>query len=344
MPFTPEEEVEYLKTTFGVEDKAAIIEKVAGFDDFSTRFSTLQTKLGAATADELPTKLDELAARAAEPKVNPYKSEFAKAVDDVWEKGITDPTALKEVVNFFDVDADKMDGQTAIKLSKKIQNKWDDSKANLYYNSNFVIDPTDETIEDKVKLEVEEKLIREEQGARAFLKNYIGKKFEVPVDAARQQQDENKRQLTDFWTGKAPSIVSQFKELKGERISKIPNGEKGEVELKAEYGFTIPDNDLKEITNLAVQVAVNSGVPNTEEGAKQVGDWVREFAESKYRNQLAEKRSDAQETKFIEFMQNEFHNNGQVKGGQFQNRSEQPVDGSREDVIYKKAAAVRKTN
>lgn len=302
-------EAEYLKSEFGIEDKTAIKERLTKFDETTTNFNNLQTKF-----NEIEPEYNKLKETPA--TVLPYKTEAGKYVDELYSKGVTN---LKEIIQWHDVDpadSTKMSDETAIKLAAKLGNKgWEDKHADAFYASKFVVDDTDPTITDTHKTLIEADKIKAAQESRNFLSQYIGKQFTPPVDEQRALIEEKQKQALDFWNKQIPSIVSQSNNVSGEAEFKLM-GSKGEQSEKLPYSYVVPADSLKAITDNAVRIASAQGIANTEEGMKQVSAFIKQSVWASHGDAIVAAALQAQQNRFMDFVQTEFHNAQPAGGGQ----------------------------
>jgi hypothetical protein len=233
------------------------------------------------------------------------------------------------------VDPEKLDDETAIKMAAKIRSpKLESKHIEAQYRKDFYVDPEDVTIDDTQKNLVEANRIQRAADDKQFLKGYINKQFNPPVDTSRAAAEQAAQAAVQYWQAQAPSIATGLKDISDEIKFNVV-GTKGEEALSAKYSFSVPENDLTELTNRAIQAAVKAGVPQNEEGKKAVQQHVAELVQAKYGRQMLQSALAAQQTEFISYMQREFHNAG-APGGGGQGGGGQGGPKTREDVIMDK--------
>lgn len=297
-------ETEYLTKEFGIADKEAIKASLTEFPTIKQTLTDLQTRWTPEVEQEYNTL-------KTTPPVAPYKTEEAKYVDDLAAKGIS----LKTIAQYIDVDPEKMEDTQAIKLATKLQNKgWEDKHVEADFQSKFIVDDTDPSVTDTYKTLIDANRIKAAQESKAFLKEFIGKQFTAPVDTTANAQAQAVQKATDFWTAQSTSLVAPLSKVSGETELKLPGG-KGEVATKVPYTFSVPENSLKEITANAVRLAAHNGIPNTEEGVKQVQNFIQQSIFAKHGHEITAIALQEQQNKFIDFITAEFHNGTPPKAG-----------------------------
>lgn len=295
-------EAEYLRTHFGIEDREQIRTRLTDFETLNTNYTSTKTELDTLKPayEQVKSQWDTL-------------PEEARYVADLRSKGVTIP--LKEIIQYHDMDPEKMDDESVIKLATKLRTPGLENKhIEAQYRNEFSLDPEDVTITDDQRNLIESKRIQKAADDKQFLKNYINRQFTPPVDNSRAEAERQATEATQYWQAQAPSIVSGMKDI-SEQIEFTTAGSKGEEKLTANYSFAIPDNDLAEITNRAIQAAVKAKVPNNEEGRIAVQQHIAELVEAKFGRQIRQAALRAQQTEMINFIQREFHNAGGTGGG-----------------------------
>lgn len=297
-------ETEYLTKEFGIADKDAIKANLTELPTIKQTLTDLQTRWTPEVEQEYKTLKET-------PPVAPYKTEEAKYVDELAAKGIS----LKTIAQYIDVDPEKLDDTTAIKLATRLKNKgWEDKHVEADYQSKFIVDDTDPSVTETHKTLIDANRIQAAQDSKAFLKEFIGKQFTAPVDTSAAAKQEQFNKAAEFWTTQAPSLVAPVSKVSGETELTLPGG-KGEVITKVPYTFTVPENSLKEITDNAVRIAAANGIPNTEAGAKQVQAFIQQSVFAKHGSEITAAALREQQNKFVDFITAEFYNGTPPKAG-----------------------------
>lgn len=303
-------ETEYLTKEFGIADKEAIKANLEAFPTIKQTLTDLQARWTPEVEQEYQTL-------KITPPVAPYKTEEAKYVDELAAKGVS----LKTIAQYIDVDPEKMDENSAIKLALKLKNSaagWEDKHVEAEFQTKFTVDDTDPSVTDTHKILIDANRKTAAQESKAYLKEFIGKQFTAPVNTTAEAQAQAVQKATDFWTAQSTSLVAPLSKVSGETELKLPGG-KGEVATKVPYTFSVPENSLKEITANAVRLAAHNGIPNTEEGVKQVQSFIQQSIFAKHGHEITAIALQEQQNKFIDFITAEFHNGTPPKaGGGFQ--------------------------
>lgn len=250
------------KSEFGDVDIATVKERYSQFDTVYKENETLKS------ATQVPT----------------YKTEGGKQIDEWLAKGVK----LETIARFGNIkDATELAGEQAIKLKMEIENPtWDASIIDAYYKQQYKHE-ADELKSDEINA-MEETLkrgavLKAEAEAKGFLKDYLGKQFNpsVELDTTAQAKQEAIAKASQFWTGQANVISNATKQVTTELRFKVM-GEKGQEEVTLPVNYVVPEAELKQLTDFALQSAVNGGVELTEKGVASVNDYVQGLVWAKY--------------------------------------------------------------
>lgn len=236
------------------------------------------------------------------PPVPTYKTEGGKQIDEWLAKGVK----LETIARFSNVKPEEVNGEQAIKLKMEIENpSWTPDIINAYYQTTYNHTPNDLLSEEENALQENLKkgaMLKAESESKAYLTEYLGKQFNPSevVDATAKQREEALVQASQFWGAQAPVLSNAVKQISQELSFKVM-GEKGEEEVKLPVNFIVPENDLKQLTDFALQSATRSGVELTEKGLQEVKAYTQQliwakFGESIVRSAVQDALSKQQES------------------------------------------------
>lgn len=234
------------------------------------------------------TILPEYETLKAQPPVSPYKTEGGKQIDEWLAKGVK----LETIARFNNVKPETLNTEEAIKLKMEIENPaWSRDIIDAYYQTTYKHVADDLKSEEINALEAKIKegaVLKAEAEAKAFLTDYLGKQFNPSevMDATAKQREEAATKAGQFWTGQSAVLSNAVKGLNQEFKLKVM-GEKGEQEVKLPFSFSVPEAEQKQLLDYALNSAVQSGVELTENGIKQVTDFVRGTLWAKYGESIA---------------------------------------------------------
>lgn len=246
------------KEVFGDADVNTVKEKFSQFDNVYKEYSELKSK----------------------PPVAPYKTPGIEKIDEWMSKGVK----LETITRFSELTPEKLSEDEAIKLAEEIRNpQWQKRHIEADFNSKYNYTPDDLLSEEENQIRqdlVEARKLKAAAEAKEFLQDYLGKQFNPSgvLEAEQQTKKAESEKLNSFWTSQA-SVLSNTK-ISDELKIKV-NGSKGEEEIKLPFSYSVPENDLKEITDFAIQTAIAAGVQPTEEGMRQVQGYINELVWAK---------------------------------------------------------------
>lgn len=246
------------KETFGDATPETVKEKFSQFDTIHTEYEQLKTR---------PT----------------YRTDAGKQIDEWLDKGVK----LETIAKFSSVKPEELTDDQAIKLRAEIENpKWEAKHIEADFRSKYT-HTADELVADEINQThadlKEGAKLRDAAAAKAFLADYLNKQLNPSgeLEAVKQKQAEAKSALSQGWVNNSSVLQSSVKEVKDELVFKVPT-EKGEEEVKLPYSYAVPENDLKQLTDFAIQTAVNQGIQPTQEGAKQVTEYLQGLIWAKF--------------------------------------------------------------
>lgn len=275
---------------------AELAEKANKVSEFEGKVGELETKYNS-TLNEFNTYKET---------VKPVANEFVAHIDSLARKGL-DKNQIKEAINYIDLDPETMKPEEVVKTAYKFRTPGvQDNHAEAYYRSKFYVDPDDESVDEQTKVLKEAELITSANADRAFLKDFIGKKFTAPVDVQRQEMEQKTNKLTTFWSAQLPEIVKNSRKIEGTATFTLPGG-KGPVEAKADYAFELPEERISEYQSQFLQSAVRGGVADNEEGVKQMSDFVKQRIIADNFKGIQEAERIATNNMFVDFMVREFN-------------------------------------
>lgn len=307
-------EEQYLETNFGVktlDEAKTLVEKgknpagneeiVTELKQYKEKFTELETSFGT-------TQAELTALKNAPPTVQPYKHEISKFTDSLVDKGLNSEQIV-EALKWSGVDLDKMPVEDKIKLAYKLQNPgWNDNHANANFIKNFGVEADADDNEKTLK---EAELLQAANKSNEFLKDFIGKKFEVTPDATKEQRNAaliaQKKELESHWSAKTPSIVKDLGKLERTAILKLP-GTTGKVEdIEVKYSYQIPDNDLSELSTNMTKTAVSNLYPSTQEGEQELIKLGTNVVTAKYADKLLDNQLLATTNAFMSWLKTNFN-------------------------------------
>lgn len=246
------------REVFGDADVNTVKEKFSQFDNVYKEYADLKSN----------------------PPIAPYKTPGIDQIDEWMSKGVK----LETITRFSQLTPEKLNEDEAIKLAEEIKNpQWQKRHIDADFNSKYNYTPDDLLSEEENQTRqdlVEARKLKASAEAKDFLQDYLGKQFNPSgvLDAEKKTRDAENEKLTSFWTSQA-SVLSNTK-VSDELKFKV-NGAKGEEEVKLQFNYAVPENDLKEITDFAIQNAIAAGVQPTEDGIKQVRGYINELVWAK---------------------------------------------------------------
>jgi hypothetical protein len=246
------------KEVFGDVDVNTVKEKFSQFDNVYKEYSELKSK----------------------PPVSPYKTPGIEKIDEWMSKGVK----LETITRFSQLTPESLTEDEAIKLAEEIKNpQWQKRHVEADFNSKYNYTPDDLLSEEENQIRqdlVEAKKLKAAAEAKEFLQDYLGKQFNPSgvLEAEQQTKKAESEKLSSFWTSQA-SVLSNTK-ISDELKIKV-SGAKGEEEIKLPFSYSVPENDLKDITAFAIETAIAAGVQPTEEGMRQVQGYINELVWAK---------------------------------------------------------------
>lgn len=293
-------------TEFGVKDESELIAKAKEWKDTSAKAIEYEAK--AKERDEFETKFKTVESDFTNYKetVKPVANDFVAHIDSLAKKGL-DNDQIKEAIQFIGVDPETMKPEEVVKTAYKFRTPGvNDNHAEAFYRSRFYIDPENTEVDEQTRTLKEAELITTANTDRAFLKEYIGKKFTPKVDVERQEQEQKSQKLTTYWSAQLPEIVKNARKIEGTASFTLPGG-KGPVEQAVKYAFELPEEKVSEYQSQFLQSAVRGGVADNEEGVKQMSDFVKQRIVADNFQKIQEAERIATNNMFVDFMMKEFN-------------------------------------
>jgi hypothetical protein len=253
-------------------------------DPFEAKWKETFGEVPLETVKEKFTQFDTIKEEYEKSKTIPtYKTEGGKQIDEWLAKGVK----LETIARFSNVKPEELQGEQAIKLKMEIENPtWTREIIDAYYNSTYTHQPDELKSDEANALEANLKkgaLLSAEAQSKTFLSDYLGKQFNPSgeLEAVQKQREESAAKASQFWTGQTSAISNAVKTVRDELKFKVM-GEKGEEEVKLPFSYTVPDAELKQLVDYALQGAVNGGIELTEKGVAQVNDYVQGLVWAKH--------------------------------------------------------------
>lgn len=256
-------------------------------DEWKKEFGDLDVTTVKQKLSQFDTVVPEYEKLKTAPPVSPYKTDGGKQIDEWLSKGVK----LDTIARFSSVKPEELKGEQAIKLKMEIENpQWSKEIIDAYYHSTYSYQPDELKSDEANALESNLKMgamLKAEADAKGYLQDYLGKQFNPSgeLDSTKLQREEATKQASNFWASQSGVISNAVKQVKDELRIKVI-GEKGEEELKLPFSYTVPENDLKQLTDFALQSAVSGGVELTEKGVAQVNDYVQGLVWAKHGKQI----------------------------------------------------------
>lgn len=267
-PLTQTDFAAQYKAEFGDTDLKTLKQKYAEYEAINTEYSTIKPEY-----EKLKTT----------PPVAPYKTQGVEKIDEWLSKGVK----LETIARFGKMDVATIPDDEAIKLQAEIQNPaWQPKHIEADFNSKYIHEPdelkSDEANSNAQNLKEAAKL-QAAAKAKEFLTEYLGKEFNPSgeLEGQKAKEQEVKGQLTNFWKGQESVLTNTVKQVSNELVFKV-QGEKGEEEIKLPVSFVVPENDLNQLRDMALNAAINSNVEPTESGVKQVQSYLNDLVWAKF--------------------------------------------------------------
>jgi hypothetical protein len=138
------------------------------------------------------------------------------------------------------------------------------------------------------------------------LKGVIKNAITPKADTAREEFEAKKKELNTFWSGRAPAVLENLNKIEGEFDLQLPGG-KGAVSRKVKYAFEIPEKDFGNFKTDIAKKAVDSMVPNTQEGESNLINFAKDRIKADYFDKIQEARTVAANNAFHDFLFEEFN-------------------------------------
>lgn len=259
-------EVEYLKTNFGV-DK---------LEDAKTRFSGIS---------QLEEQNKNYVSEIEKLKLNPtFKGgDISKFVDEALAKGVPLET-IAQLAKIKDVDS--LSAEDKWKYNEKVNHPYKtDAEINAQFNHKFGVDDLED---DNVKLLKSAALKEESVAAGNGIKDYINKTL-APAQSPEVAQAEAKVKLdalAQSWQPNIGKVSSGLKEVSKQIPIQTFGAKDGEV-TQFDFKYAVPEADQKAIEQDALKAALRGGVQADDNGIKQVADYAKELLWARHGEKIA---------------------------------------------------------